>query len=104
MTKIERDVRPNQIELDYPTMSEAELREFAATIGAMTANDCHLFMWTTHKFLPLAMRLVDLYGFKYVLTMVWHKPGGYQPTGLPQFNPHSPDNALSFGTTCAIQI
>jgi len=29
MTKIERDVRPNQTEFDYPTMSEQELRELA---------------------------------------------------------------------------
>jgi Transcriptional activator, adenine-specific DNA methyltransferase len=86
MTKIERDVRPNQIEFDYPTMSEDELQEFGADVHAMAKDDCHLFMWTTQKFLPLAMRLIEQYGFRYVLTMVWHKPGGYQPTGLPQFN------------------
>jgi transcriptional regulator with XRE-family HTH domain len=32
MSKIERDVRPNQVEFDYPVMSEQELQEFAATI------------------------------------------------------------------------
>jgi N6-adenosine-specific RNA methylase IME4 len=86
MTKIERDVAPNQVGFDYPTMDESELREFSATVKAMAAADCHLFMWTTQKFLPLAMDLVDLYGFKYVLTMTWHKAGGFQPYGLPQFN------------------
>ena len=30
MTKIERDVRPNQVEFDYPTMTDVELRDFAA--------------------------------------------------------------------------
>jgi hypothetical protein len=74
ITKIERDVRPNQVEFDYPTMTEAELRGFAVTIEAMARDDCHMFMWTTQKFLPFAMELIELYGFRYVLTMVWHKP------------------------------
>lgn len=86
MAKIERDVRPNQVEFDYPVMSEQQLEEFPATIGQIALDDCHMFMWTTQKVLPIAMRLIDHYGFRYVLTMVWHKPGGYQPTGLPQFN------------------
>lgn len=86
MAKIERDVRPNQVIFDYPTMSEDELRKFSEALNRMAANNCHLFMWTTQKFLPLALELVAHYGFRYVLTMVWHKAGGYQPTGLPQFN------------------
>jgi hypothetical protein len=28
MTKIERDVRPNQVEFDYPVMSEVELPDW----------------------------------------------------------------------------
>ena len=86
MQKIERDVRPNQVAFDYPTMSEDELRKFGEPLNRMAADDCHLFMWTTQKFLPLALELVEQYRFRYVLTMVWHKAGGYQPTGLPQFN------------------
>ena len=86
MTKIERDARPNQAGFSYPTMDEQELREFATIVKPMAATDCHLFMWTTARFFPLSLDLVDVFGFKYVLPMVWHKPGGYQPTGLPQFN------------------
>lgn len=86
MAKIERDVRPNQVIFDYPTMSEDELRTFSEPLKRLAADDCHLFMWTTQKFLPLALELVEHYGFRYVLTMVWHKAGGFQPTGLPQFN------------------
>jgi N6-adenosine-specific RNA methylase IME4 len=82
MEKIERDVRPNQSEFDYPTMTEAEL----AAMSIPAAQDCHLWMWTTHRFLPMALRLLDLWGFKYVCTFVWHKPGGFQPIGLPQYN------------------
>jgi N6-adenosine-specific RNA methylase IME4 len=82
MEKIEREVRPNQVGFDYPTMNEDELA--AMTLPA--ADDCHLFCWTTHKHLPMALRLLDAWGFRYVLTMVWHKPGGFQPIGLPQYN------------------
>jgi N6-adenosine-specific RNA methylase IME4 len=86
MQKIEREVRPNQVSFDYPVMSEDELRAFGGSIELMAAENSHIFMWTTQKFLPLAMELVELYGFRYVLAMVWYKRGGYQPIGLPQFN------------------
>jgi N6-adenosine-specific RNA methylase IME4/ParB-like chromosome segregation protein Spo0J len=86
MEKIERDVRPNQVGFDYPTMNEDELIAFKAKLDPMVADDCHLFMWTTQRFLLMAQRLVETYGFRYVLEMVWHKPGGFQPIGLPQYN------------------
>lgn len=82
MEKIERDVRPNQSEFDYPTMSEADL----AALKVPCAADCHVWVWTTHKFLPMALRLLDAWALKYVCTFVWHKPGGFQPIGLPQYN------------------
>lgn len=84
MEKIERDVRPNQVAFEYPTMSEDALAAF--DVAGMAADDCHLFCWTTHKFLPMALRLLDAWGFRYVCTFVWRKPGGFQPIGLPQYN------------------
>jgi N6-adenosine-specific RNA methylase IME4/ParB-like chromosome segregation protein Spo0J len=86
MEKIERDVRPNQVAFDYPTMDETELLAFKGVLDPMVADDCHLLMWTTQKHLQMALRLVDAYGFRHVLTMVWTKPGGFQPIGLPQYN------------------
>jgi N6-adenosine-specific RNA methylase IME4 len=86
MQKIERENYPRQVGTDYPTMTEAELFAFKATIEEKAADRCQVFMWTTQKFLPMALRLVEHYGFKYVLIMVWHKPGGFQPFGLPQYN------------------
>lgn len=82
MEKIERDVRPNQSAFDYPTMNESEL----AAMELPAADDCHVWVWTTHKHLPMALRLIEAWRLKYVCTFVWHKPGGFQPIGLPQYN------------------
>lgn len=82
MKKIERDVRPNQAEFDYTTMTEAEL----GALELPCAENAHVWVWTTHKFLPMALRLLSTWGLKYVCTFVWHKPGGFQPIGLPQYN------------------
>ena len=82
MEKIERDVAPNQVGFDYPTMSEEEI----GNLSIPCSDDCHVWLWTTHKFLPQALRLLDRWGLKYVCTFVWRKPGGFQPIGLPQYN------------------
>jgi len=82
MSKIDRDITPEQTGLDYPTMTEAEL----SAIPLPMETDCHVFLWTTHKFLPVALRLVDGWSLKYTLTFVWHKNGGFQPFNLPQYN------------------
>jgi N6-adenosine-specific RNA methylase IME4/ParB-like chromosome segregation protein Spo0J len=82
MKKIERDCTPEQAGFDYPTMELVEMSEMCIP----AADDCHLFLWTTHKFLPAAFRLIDEWGFRYVFTMTWHKPGGFQPFGLAQYN------------------
>ena len=85
MQKIERDERPNQVGLAYPTMTEEEIAEHVG-VEAPFADDCHVWLWTTHKFLPMALRLLDRWGLNYVCTFVWYKPGGFQPVGLPQYN------------------
>jgi N6-adenosine-specific RNA methylase IME4 len=82
MEKIQRDVRPNQLVFDYPTMSEEELLE----LKLPAYDNCHVWLWTTHKFMPMAFRLLENWKLKYVCTFVWHKPGGFQPIGLPQYN------------------
>ena len=62
MAKIERYVRPNQTDFDYPTLNETELAAFP--VNAMAAEDCHLFCWTTQRFLPAALRPIGAWGFR----------------------------------------
>jgi N6-adenosine-specific RNA methylase IME4 len=76
MEKIERDVRPNQVaHLDYRPMAEDELR----AIELPAAEDAHLYLWTTHKFLPLALELAEAWGFKYQCVLTWVKNVGFTP-------------------------
>jgi N6-adenosine-specific RNA methylase IME4 len=76
MEKIERDVRPNQAApLDYRPMSIDELRALALP----AAVDCHLYLWTTHKFLPSALELAEAWGFNYQCLLTWVKNVGFTP-------------------------
>ena len=75
-------VAPESVGFDYPTMTEEEL----AALKMPAAPDCHLWLWTTSSFLPRALRLLEVWGFQYKSTFVWHKPGGFQPSGLPRYN------------------
>lgn len=82
MKKIERAVTPTDAGFDYPTMNETELSELKIPY----ADNCHVWVWTTQRFLPMALRLLDSWKLKYVCTFVWHKNGGFQPFNLPQYN------------------
>jgi len=82
MNKIKRDVSPNQQEFDYPTMTVPEIKE----IKIPCEEKSHLWLWTTQKYLPDAFHLLEWWGFEYFFTMTWHKAGGFQPFGLPQYN------------------
>lgn len=87
MQKIDRDERPNQDAFPYPVMTEQQLAEFWPNDLAGKLNpDLHVFCWTTQRFLPAAFRLIEAWKLRYVFIMVWHKAGGLQPHGLPQYN------------------
>jgi N6-adenosine-specific RNA methylase IME4 len=82
MKKIERDVAPNQVEFEYPTMTLDEIK----ALEIPCADNCHVWLWTTHKYLPDALDILKEWNLNYICTFVWHKPGGFQPFGLPQYN------------------
>ena len=44
-------------------MTKAELAAF--NVADMADDDCHLFCWTTHKHLPIALRLLESWVFRY---------------------------------------
>jgi ParB/RepB/Spo0J family partition protein len=76
--------RPDLSHIDWPSMNESELAAFP--VLDLAADDCHLFCWTTSKHIFVARRLIEQWGFTYSFLMTWHKPSGYQPPGMPQFN------------------
>lgn len=77
MKKIERDARPEQYEFDYPVMTEEELEDFP--LPEFAADDCHLYLWTTHRFLPMALHLAEHWGFRYQCMLAWIKNVGMTP-------------------------
>lgn len=83
--KIEREVSPNQFEMDYATMTLETIAALPVT-SLVAAEGTHLYLWTTPRFLPAAFDLLIRWEFRYVFPMVWHKPGGFQPFNLPQNN------------------
>lgn len=53
----------------YGELSQEELKK----IEIPSANDCALWLWTTHRFLWDAKELLDYWGFEYKLTLAWDK-------------------------------
>jgi N6-adenosine-specific RNA methylase IME4 len=77
-----REVRPNQVDLAYKRMTVEAIQALALPMAA----ECHVWLWATHRFLPEAFTCLKIWGLTYVCCFVWHKSGGMQPMGLPQFN------------------
>ncbi len=53
----------------YPEMSLEEI----ATLKIPAADNCVLWLWTTHRFLPHAFPLIESWGFEYRVTATWAK-------------------------------
>lgn len=78
MDKIGRDLYPDQVTLDYPTMTMDEIA--ALPVGDLAAGDgCHVYLWTTHRFLPDALRIMSGWGVRYQCVMTWVKNVGMTP-------------------------
>jgi len=80
--KLTHKARPNQIKMDYPTMSLQEIATLP--VGNLTEEKCWCFLWATQKFLYDALFVLDSWGFHYLLTMVWEKTYG-RSAGMPLF-------------------
>jgi N6-adenosine-specific RNA methylase IME4 len=82
MEKIEREVAPEQVGFDYPTMTIEEISQ----IKLPNEKDCHVFMWITQKHHKHGWDILEAWGVRFICEFVWHKNGGFQPFNLPQFN------------------
>jgi len=68
------------IEEKYPTMTIEEIRQLP--INELAADQCSLFLWTTHTFLPDALKLIEEWGFKYFCCITWDKGNGWTQNGF----------------------
>ena len=60
------------LEEKYSTMSIAEIK--ALPVGDITADNAVLFLWTTDAHLPIALEVMDAWGFRYAtVAFVWLK-------------------------------
>jgi len=79
MKKSERTERPNQGKyLDYRTMTLEEIGELSIQ-DLVNPDGCHVYLWTTHRFLPDAFDIFEKWGVEYHCTLTWIKPTGMTP-------------------------
>lgn len=67
--------------IDYPTLSVADIA--ALPVADLAEPDgCHLYLWTTNRYLPAAFTVLQAWGFRYAQTLIWCKmPMGLGPGG-----------------------
>ena len=72
----------NEIRVDqgYSTMSIHEISNLP--IFSLTAEECNLFLWTTHTFLREALNILDKWKFKYHCCITWDKISGISICGF----------------------
>jgi len=80
---ITRTKRPDQFGIAYPTMSLEDIKNHPlgkdSSIEKLAYKDCHLYLWTTHSFLPYCFEIVKAWGFEYKCLMTWIKNVGMTP-------------------------
>lgn len=66
--------------LPYSVLDVSEIG--ALPVGRLAANDAHLYLWTTNRYLASAFEIARCWGFTPRQTLVWCKPlMGWQPGG-----------------------
>ncbi len=63
------DAQNNRGAVDYPTMTVEQIKN----INIPSADDCVMFLWTTHAFLKDSFDILKHWGFDYKATIVWDK-------------------------------
>jgi len=65
----EYDPSGSRVANPYPEMTQSQLLELQPPF----ADDCVIFLWTTHQFIWDAKELLDTWGFTYKANLVWDK-------------------------------
>jgi N6-adenosine-specific RNA methylase IME4 len=73
-----RTVRPQQLPHPYPKMKLEDIKSLPVKDIA-DQNGSHLFLWTTHKWLPKAFEVMQAWGFNYHCCLTWDKTYGFTP-------------------------
>jgi N6-adenosine-specific RNA methylase IME4 len=64
----------------YPTMPLNRIADESwVPVRTHAADNCHLYLWVTQKFLPAGLWLMEQWGFRYQCTMTWRKNSGVTP-------------------------
>jgi len=64
--------------MDYPTMTLDQIVDLPIK-DLVLGDGCHVYLWTTHRFLPDALEMFKKWGVKYQCLMTWVKPTGMTP-------------------------
>ena len=60
--------------LPYETMTDEEILNFP--INDFADRECDLFLWVTHTKLPIGLKILQKWGFKYHVLLTWDKQSG----------------------------
>ena len=80
--KVTHPDRPNQVNMDYPLMTIGEIQSLK--VGEIADSKCLCFLWAPQKYLFEAKPILEAWGFKHLLTMVWEKTFG-KSAGMPLY-------------------
>jgi N6-adenosine-specific RNA methylase IME4 len=70
--------KPRECETMYPPYPMMELQEIKELpIPDLADSDCHLWFWTTNRYLPDSFDLLKHWGFKFFHLVTWVKPSGF---------------------------
>lgn len=80
MDKSNREARPKQSNfLDYSTMTLKRIEKEIPVAEKAAEDGCHIYLWTTQRFLPNAFDLFKAWDVEYHCLLTWVKPTGMTP-------------------------
>ena len=95
--------RPNSVDkaIPYKTMKIKEIE--ALPINSIADENCELFLWTTQKYLPEAIYLIDKWNFKYCPSSSFQEIHTFLYFDFPIFR-HAGLSACRIGYTVTCRI